>query len=152
MHYTGNWFTTSLFLVGIALGLFSSYYVVKGVYRMVTWSWTKGVITGTVAEESIDDYIIHEKAEFVDPQGDTIQVRAFSGVSYEEDARTGEVTILYNPNNTRDAMILQFRDYLVIFFLPFALFLIWLGWPFDTRKNTRGVPGSLHNAKSNNPA
>ena len=137
MQYNGNAFTTSLFLIGIALALFSSYYVLRGAYRMIAWSWTHGVITGTVVEESIDDNIIHEQAEFVDPSGDTIQVISFSGVTYQDDARTGDVIILYNPHNTREATILQFRDYLVVFFLPFALFLIWFGWPFHPAPNVR---------------
>jgi hypothetical protein len=141
MRYTGNWLTTFLFIVGIALGLFSAYYAVNGIYRLVAWSWTKGVITGTEVRQGIDDISIHEKAEFVDPRGDTIQVVAFSGVTYEEDARTGEVTILYNPKNSHEAIILQFRDYLVVFFLPFALLLIWIGWPFHTepKNQKRGV-------------
>jgi hypothetical protein len=137
MRYNGNAFTTSLFLIGIALAVFSSYYVLRGAYRMIAWTWTHGVITGTVVEEGIDDYIIHEQAEFVDPAGDTIQVISFSGVTYHEDARTGDVTILFNPQNPREATILQFRDYLVAFFLPFALFLIWLGWPFHPAPNSR---------------
>lgn len=132
MRFTVSWFGTSLFLIGVALGLFSCYYVFTGVYRVVAWSWTPGIITGTVTVDAIEDYTIHEKAEFVDPAGDTIQVIAFSGVTTEDDARTGEVTILYNPKNSREATILQFRDYLVVFFLPFALFLVWIGWPFQS--------------------
>lgn len=137
MRFTGNWLTIFLFIVGIALALFSTYYAVNGIYRIVAWSWTRGVVTGTVMEDGIDDIIIHEKAEFVDPAGDTIQVISFSGVTHEEDARTGEVIILYNPENSREAIILQFRDYLVVFFLPFALLLVWIGWPFHTDAKNR---------------
>jgi hypothetical protein len=140
MRFTGGWFQILLFLTGVALGLLSSYYLFRGVYRMVGWSWTTGIITGTVFVETSEDYAIHEKAQFVDPAGDTIEVISFAGVTHEDDARTGEVTILYNPKNTREATILQFRDFLIVLFLPFALLLVFLGWPFESdSKNQKPV-------------
>jgi hypothetical protein len=144
MRYTGTWFSTSLFLVGIALGLLTCYYAFTGIYRVVAWSWTKGSITGTVAVEGSEDYTIHEKAEFVDPAGNTIEVISLSGVTNEVDARTGEVTILYNPKNAHEATILQFRDYLIVFFFPFACFLVWIGWPFAPSLDPRITSNTHH--------
>ncbi|MGE0588705.1 MAG: DUF3592 domain-containing protein [Cyclobacteriaceae bacterium] len=135
MRYTGSVLTTvTLFLPGIALALVSGYYLSQGVYRMMAWRYTTGTITDVVIKELSDDYAFHEKAEFTDLDGKTIEVISLTGVDVQEDTRSGSVTILYNPKKSSEAIILQFRDYLIVFFLPFAFLLIYLGWPFEFKQ------------------
>ena len=120
-----------LWLPGIGLAALSSYYVLNRLHKVITWQSTKGTITGVVVEESGDEWAYYEKAEFVDATGKMGEAIAFSGVGEEEDARTGEVTVLYDPANPAHATIIHIRDFLIGLFLPFAALLIYLGWPFS---------------------
>jgi hypothetical protein len=120
-----------LWLPGVALAILSSYYVLTRLHKAIFWHSAKGTITGVVVEESGDDWTYYEKAEFVDPTGKRLEAIAFSGVGAEEDASTGEVTVLYDPANPSNATIFKLRDFLIGVFLPFAALLIYLGWPFS---------------------
>ena len=114
-----------------------STYMYTGLYRLAVWETTNGTIVGVVIKESTDDFAFHEKARFTDPSGNTIDVISFTGVDLEEDARTGDVTILYNPSDPIEAVILQGRDYLILLFIPFTILLMYLGWPFTELKATK---------------
>jgi hypothetical protein len=137
MRFNGSWFVTVfVFIPGACLALLSSYYLFTGLYHLIEWNSTTGTITGVVVKESIDDFAYHEKAVFIDTTGKTIEVIALSGVDEREDARDGEVSILFNPKNTSQAIILLWRDYLILLFFPFAALLMILGWPFERKSVT----------------
>lgn len=119
-----------MWLPGVGLALLSSYTVLTRLHKVIYWQSAKGTITGVVVEESGDDWTFYEKAEFVDPNGKTLEAIAFSGVGAEEDVPTGEVTILYDPADPSNATIFKLGDFLIVVMLPFAAFLIFIGWPF----------------------
>lgn len=124
-----------LWLPGVGLALLSSYYVLTRLHKAITWHSTKGTITGVVEEESGDEWTYYEKAEFVDATGKRLEAIAFSGVGEKEDARTGEVTVLYDPSDSSNATIFKLGDFLIVVFLPFAALLIYLGWPFSKKQS-----------------
>lgn len=48
---------------------------------------------------------------------------------YQEGADSNHVQLLYNPANPEDFELVNYGRYLIFVFLPFGLFLMYVGWP-----------------------
>lgn len=129
MRFTFNWLFV-MWLAGIGIAILSSYYLLVGLYQVITWDTATGTIIEIVVDESGEELTYYSKAEFIAPTGGKIEVVANTGVSERDELYMGEVTILYDPANPSNAIIFQLADYLIVLFLPFAALLIYLGWPF----------------------
>ena len=129
-----------LWLPGVGIVSLVIYAVVPRLYYVITWEHTTGTVVDVTSEYSEDEWTYYEKAEFIDPDGTKWEAIAFSGYGDRDDVSTGEVTILYETGNPKNATIIKLGDFLIIVMLPFAALLIYLGWPFgrDVDVSSRG--------------
>lgn len=129
-----------LFLPGLGLTVFCVYVFYRNLYPLFFWTKATGDITGNelrfVRSNDGNSYQVFEKATFTDDHGRIVEVVARSSAGSESDAvaleKTGKVTIYYDPRDSRRAMIFLWRDYLPLLMFPFALLLMYLGWPMET--------------------
>ena len=123
-------------LPGLGLVVFSIYTFVSVLLKQLTWTKTEGTISGSVIQSDSDGDYVYEKAVFTDASGKSIEVisKTSAGSTEANWKREGQVTIYYNPNNSSNADLFSWGQYLPIFFLPFGLLLMYLGWPHREMK------------------
>lgn len=125
-----------MLLSGVALVCFSLYSVCKNLYPVLFWEKTRGKITGTEQQyDSSGEFYVYEKASYKDRTGNRFEIVSSTSAGTTEASlpSSGEVTIYYNPQNSREAVIFMWRNFLPIFMLPFGVLLIFLGWPIQGR-------------------
>ena len=119
-----------LWLPGVGLLAVITYAVVPRLYRVITWEHTTGTVIDVVDDFSGDEWTFYVKAEFIGPAGTKLEATSFSGFGDRDDVPAGEVSILYDPGNPKNATIIMWGDFLIIILIPLAALLIYLGWPF----------------------
>lgn len=136
LYYSFSFFGSIMLLSGIGLVCFSLYSVYKNLYPIFFWEKTIGQITGTVQQyDNSGEFYVYEKASFVDKDGNPFEIVSGTSAGTTEGniPSTGDVTIYYNPRNSREAVIFMWRNFLPVLMLPFGLLLIFLGWPLERK-------------------
>lgn len=126
-------FGSILLLSGAGLILFSVYVAYKNLYPVLFWDKASGTITGTIQDyDSSGESYVYEKASYRDNSGNQLEVisTTSAGTTEANLPSSGDVVIFYNPENSSEAIIFMWRNFLpVIMLLPFGLLLIFFGWP-----------------------
>lgn len=137
LYYSFSFFGSIMLLSGVGLVCFSLYAVYKNLYPVFFWEKTSGKIMGTVQQyDSSGEFYIFEKASYEDKDGHQFEVVSGTSAGTAEGnmPSAGEVTIYYNPKNSKEAVIFMWRNFLPIIMLPFGIFLIFLGWPIEGKE------------------
>jgi len=136
LYYSFSVFGSIMLLSGVGLVCFSLYAVYKNLYPVFFWEKTRGKILGTVQQyDSSGEFYVFEKASYEDKSGNQFEVvsSTSAGTTEADMPSTGEVTIYYNPKNSKEAVIFMSRNFLPIIMLPFGILLIFLGWPLESK-------------------
>lgn len=134
LYYSFSIFGSIMLLSGVGLVCFSLYVLYRNLYPVIFWEKTSGKITGTEQRyDNSGEFYVFEKASYEDNQGHLFEIVSgtSAGTTEANMPSTGEVTIYYNPENSKEAVIFMWRNFLPIIMMPFGLLLIFLGWPIE---------------------
>lgn len=121
-----------LFLIpGVLLVLASTYYPTELLYKQIMWTKTEALYLQVESENLGRDTGLYDLMEFKDKEGNvhTVKVYDLTDNDYVEGSDKDHFILYYNPRNPSDYIMLNFGKYMVILFLPFGLFLSYVGWP-----------------------
>lgn len=134
LYYSFSIFGSIMLLSGVGLVCFSLYSLYKNLYPVIFWEKTSGKIMGTEQQyDTSGEFYIFEKASYADKNGNEFEIVSSTSAGTTEGniPATGEVTVYYNPQNSKEAVIFMWRNFLPIIMLPFGLLLTFLGWPIE---------------------
>ncbi len=132
-YYSFTIFGSVMLLSGVGLAIFSLHVVYKNLHPMLFWEKTSGKIIDTIQEYDNDgEFYVFEKASYIDKAGNQFEVvsKTSAGTTEANLPSKGEVTVYYNPENSKDAIITMWRNFLPVIMFPFGLLLIFFGWPW----------------------
>lgn len=123
-----NLYLFIFFIPGLLLSVTCIYVPISFLYKQIFWTHTEGLI-GDRIENYTPNGIIFHSITYQDAQGIMRNVQADLDDDYQEGADSNHVQLLYNPANPEDFELVNYGRYLIFVFLPFGLFLMYVGWP-----------------------
>lgn len=115
------------FAIPGALLVFACFYFpVSYLYKQLYWTRTEALYIEQVVPRNPDD--TYTVLEFTATNGRTYRVQT-SGESMYEGSDDKHFLLYYNPQNPEAFEMLNHGIYFMLLFLPFGLFVCYLGWP-----------------------
>ncbi len=118
---------------GIAILAASTLIPINYLYAQLYWTATEAIITGEELNTDGPEAKLMTLMDFTDHEG---VVHHISEENDDDDsalftigAEDRSFRIYYDPLNPSDYMLANAGRYVIAIFLPFALFLCYLGWP-----------------------
>jgi hypothetical protein len=130
MHYNNSrqfhlfqlWFLIpGLFLIGSCI-----YFPLSYLYRHIFWTRTEASVLGR--EWDRDGNLLVDMT-YVDARGEVHPIRVDSE-TYSGDP--DNVPVYYDPERPGEFQVVNHFRYFMVIFIPFGLFLTYLGWPHKT--------------------
>ena len=126
----------AIFLPGVFMAVLPVYLFGKIVYSLVMWDTAKGVVTEFVDDPPSDQDTYFVKFSFTGTNGKQYIAQTANTVGIEYREIGEEIRVFYDPENPANAhpgfLLLSYA--LTTLFIPFGLLLIYLGWPFHSKK------------------
>lgn len=91
------------------------------------WQRTEARLLGTTVKENSD--FVYYSFEFTNQQGRVFHVKEDTDNHITEGRDDQHYILYYNPANPEEFVMANFGRYLIVLFLPFGLFLSYVGWP-----------------------
>lgn len=121
---------------GIGLLLVTVYVPLSYLHKQMFWTATEALIVDRTSKEVGGEVSLYLHLEFTDSNGSLHRVIDGTENSYIEGRDPDYAWIYYDPANPGDFALVNHFRYMLIIFIPFALFLVYLGWP---HKDTEDV-------------
>ena len=127
------------FLVpGILLIGSCTYFPLSYLYRQIYWTRTEASVIGPSAEQEHQD-VLYVDMVFADIHGAVHLIRVDNETYY---GNPDKVPLYYNPKSPGEFEVVNHLRYLMVIFIPFGLFLAYLGWPHRDDKEGRSLTSS----------
>jgi hypothetical protein len=121
------WYQLWFLIPGLAL-LFASIYVPSMyTYRVFFWSRTEAIMVDSVYDAPSN--ISYRYLEYADEDGNVHNLKHSAENTIIEGSKPGQYIVYYNPKNPGHYIMANYGYYIIIPFFPFALLLIYFGWP-----------------------
>lgn len=114
-------------LVGTGLSGICIYWPVTYAWKQIMWHRTEARLLDIVYTENSD--FVYYSLEFTDQQGRVFQIKEDTDNHITEGKDDDHYVMYYNPAKPEEFVMANFGRYMIVVFLPFGLFLCYVGWP-----------------------
>lgn len=118
------------FLIPGTILLVTSIYVpISYLNKSIFWTETEALIIERVEENTRSGVELVYYMEFSDHQGRVHKIKPNTDDTFIEGKDANHVLIFYEPTHPANFELVNPGRYMLILFLPFAMLLLYLGWP-----------------------
>ena len=117
---------------GLILMVTSVWVPLDFAYKQIFWNRTEALILEQIIEYpqgEEGEAEVYLNLEFTDANGKVQHLKDNSDDDYMEGSDEKHLILYYDPSNPADYVLANFGRYLIVIFVPFAWFLLYLGWP-----------------------